>query len=215
MRVHLIAVMACLMLGAGLVASAQETPEGPGEESPPGKPRISFKPEKPVSGDRLTLHVQLGAHTLWAVTTWKRNGVYVGENRSTKEDKYVAYKGKLSGGDEIEASVVPFSPFSVEGEPVTVKVTVNKAPPDLKLVSQEITGQVYRAVVKATDHDGGPLVLALKEGPPGMTISQDGKITWRVDPSASGRVAVVVSCKDKLGCEAVMSYSFGVRRPGR
>lgn len=215
MHIRIIAAIAFMMLCTAHVVVAQENPEAPSEETPPGKPQIAFEPANPLSGDRLALRVKPGERTFWATVHWKRNGASAGEDRIGEGDTQVPFKGKLFAGDEIEASVVPFSFFSVEGEPASIKVKVSKTPPDMKLVSQEISGQVYRAVVKVLDREGGPIALTLKEGPPGMTISQDGKITWRFDSQTAGRFSVVVSAKDKFGSEAVLSYSFGVRRPGR
>jgi len=215
MHIRIIALIACLILTATNAAMAQQAAEAPTEETPPGKPQIAFEPANPLSGDRLKLRVTLGEGTLWAVVHWKLNDAPAGEYRMGQNDTQVPFEGKLAAGDMIEASVIPYSFFSVEGEAASIKLKVNKAPPDLKLVSQDITGSVYRAVVKVHDQEGGPISLTLKEGPPGMTLTQDGKITWRFDQKTSGRFSVAVSAKDKFGCEAVLSYSFGVKRPAR
>ncbi|MCA1959160.1 MAG: hypothetical protein LDL33_00080 [Desulfomonile sp.] len=231
MLIRIIGLIACLMLVSTGFAFARETPAAEAEETPdvqpretqeaqpedlpPGKVRIAFEPARPQSGDRLKLRVGLGERTFWAIVHWKLNGVPAGETRLTRDDKQAQFPGRLAAGDVVEATVVPFSSFSVEGEPASVRVTVTKAPPDLKLVSQEISSGVYRAVVKAQDAEGGPISLALKEAPQGMTISRDGKITWRFAPNTFGRFNVVVSAKDKSGCETVLSYSFAMRRPGQ
>jgi len=231
MLIRTIVLSACLMLASTGSALAQETPaaqpqETPAVESqetrevlpedmPPSKPQIAFEPARPQGGDRLKLRVRLGERTFWAMVHWKLNGAPKGETRLSRDDKQALFAGKLAGGDVVEATVVPFSSFSVEGEAASTQVKVSKAPPDLKLVSQDISRGVYRAVVKAQDSEGGPISLTLKKAPQGMTISQDGKITWRFDPNTSGRFTVEVSAKDKSGCETVISYSFAMRRPAQ
>jgi hypothetical protein len=193
-------------------ALGQETAPESLDQSPPGAPALSFAPENPQTGDRVKLNVTAGERMFWAEVRWTINNESAGYDRLGQGENAVTLDKRLRGGDVVEASVTPFTALNVPGESVSKKVIVQRQPPIMQLLEQRIGKNVYTAVVKARDPDGGPVTLSVAEGPPGMTISQDGRITWKFDQNTSGRFSVRVSAKNKEGAESLLSYGFALAR---
>jgi hypothetical protein len=77
-------------------------------------------------------------------------------------------------------------------------------------VTQAFAGQEYRYTVGASDPDGQTLVYGLVYGPDGMTIDENGQISWL--PEATGLYSVSVKVSDLRGGDAVQQYALSVEQ---
>lgn len=207
--VKLVRVIVCCFLCLGLPALGTAAEE-------PQVAEIRFSPESPVTGDTLNLIVKLEGSALRAEVAWKVDGVEVERGDHNGFAPSVEFKRKLSSGQKITAEVKAFDANSAAGPIMTKSVVVGAAPPTAELKDQKITPTMYTAQLDAKDPEGGPVKLAIKQGPDGMTIDKGGAIKWPVNESISGTFPVAVSITTEKGTESILQFNVGLRwQPGR
>lgn len=119
-------------------------------------------------------------------------------------------------GDVIHVVVTP-SDGEQNGSPVTSSfISLQDTPP--VIISQPpvaVTGTTYTYKVEARDIDNDPLTYTLKSAPSGMTIDNDGTITWELPAAAQAvQTNVKIVVKDGHGGEATQSFpvTFGRKK---
>lgn len=183
-------------------------------QSGPTIATVSFEPSRPVTGDRLKLKVKLGGDALRAEVQWSVNGEEVQFSDIDEFDQYAELDRVVSAGDRIDVSLTPFDPEGFAGKTGAKTILVGNAVPVMKLGEQKIVGDMYKVKLEVIDPEGEEVSLRLKEGPPGMKINPNGLITWKFGRDTSGKFDVKVSAKDRRGAEAVIMYTFTIRRSG-
>ncbi len=194
-----------VVIGASCPVRAQGT-----QTSKPSLTDVTFDPAAPQSGDRLKIRMKL-ENAVRAEVKWSVNGEDAGMSDYDGFADGVDFSGTLKTGDKITATITPFNEMAVAGSTVEKKVTCAKAPPSLKLVSQEVKGGVYRAKIDVVDQEKNSVTLSV-EGPKGMQIDKDGNISWSMGNIKSGRWPIKVVAKDPKGAEAVLTWSIGLRK---
>ncbi len=200
----LLSVMMCCILCMGLPALGISAEE-------PQVAEIRFSPEFPMTGDTLNLIIKLAGSALRAEIVWKVDGVEVERGDYNGFSPAVEFKKKISAGQQITAEVRAFDANSAAGPIVSKSVVVGTAPPTAELKDQKITPTLYTAQLDAKDPEGGPLTLAIKQGPEGMTIDKSGAIKWPVNENISGTFPVAVSIATAKGAESVLQFNVGLR----
>lgn len=191
---------------------------GAGQQGPPGEtvPRVmglSFKPAQPETGQKLSLRVAL-KNAIRAEVRWSINGEEAELSDYDGIADHVEFPRPIKAGDKISAQVTPYNAFGESGGPLSKEVTCINAGPWMKLASESIDGDLYRAKIQFGDPEEGAVTLALREGPQGMNVDQQGNITWKLGPKTAGSFPVKVSAKDEQGAEAILSYTLRIRRSG-
>jgi hypothetical protein len=202
-----------LMLAILPMASAAYGQEA--DAKPPTAPRISamkLEPVRPQTGDRLALKLDAAGGTQRAEIRWVVNGEEVGLSDAIEFPATVPLETNIKAGDKIEVTATPFNLEDEKGPEQVIRTVVRNAPPIMKLENQRIEGTVYKAELKASDLEGKPVTLTLKKGPPGMKVDSEGRITWKFEPGTKGKFDVQISGKDEDGAEAILSYTFRIRR---
>lgn len=195
-------------------AHAQVAPTMSEAQPVPTIAAVSFEPYRPVTGDRLKLEVKLGENALRAEVQWSVNGEEVQLSDVDEFDQRVELDRIVRAGDRIKVAVTPFDAEGVPGKTGSKTILVGNAGPVVKLGEQKIVGDTYRVRLEVIDPEGEEVSLKLKQGPPGMKINPDGLITWKFGKDTSGKFDVKVSARDKRGAEAVIMYTFTIRRSG-
>ena len=175
---------------------------------------LEFLPPQPRTGDDLKVKITVGGSALRAEVRWSVNGEEVALSDCNDTVPEAALGVAIKAGDQIEVSVTPFNAENEAGWPMVRKITIGNAPPHIKLLEQKIVSGVYTAKVEATDPEGEPVSFTLQQGPPGMSVDPKGAISWRFSQGTTGKFDVKVSAKDQQGGEAVLLYSFAIRRSG-
>lgn len=179
------------------------------QTSKPSVTDVVFDPAAPQSGDRLKVRMKL-QNAVRAEVKWSLNGEDAGMSDYDGFADGVDFSGTLKTGDKVVARITPFNEMAAAGATIEKKVTCAKAPPSLKLVSQEIKGGVYRAKVDVVDQEKNSVTLSV-DGPQGMKIDKDGNISWSMGNIKSGRWPIKVTAKDPKGAEAVLSWTIGLK----
>ncbi len=192
----------------------QDTTSEPAEIGRARIAKLTFEPPAPRTGDRLKVQIKFGGETVRAEVRWAINGEEVERYDFLETVPYVELERPIKGGDNIEVTVTPYDGQEVRGKTIVEKVFVNNSPPSIQLGEQKIAGKVYRAQVHASDPEDEIASLTLEQGPPGMSIDQNGMITWKFSENTAGTFNIKVSAKDKHGAEAILTYSFTIRRTG-
>ncbi|AFZ10677.1 RHS repeat-associated core domain protein (plasmid) [Oscillatoria nigro-viridis PCC 7112] len=71
-------------------------------------------------------------------------------------------------------------------------------------------GSSYRLDLKATDANGDLLTFALIQSPPGMTVDEFGRISWKPTAANIGNHPVEVKVTDTFGESVTVSYNLSV-----
>lgn len=174
--------------------------------------KLRFVPELPQTGDAVKIQVGLSGSATRAQVIWFLNGDEVHTSDIDRFSPTAQFHGAIKARDRIKVVVKPYDELGEEGSPGSRTVVCQNAPPDLRLVRQDLKGEAYVATVEADDPEGRPVSFVLKEAPPGMQIDENGNIRWQMPKDASGGFTVKVAAKDEDGGEAVLSYTFTVRR---
>jgi hypothetical protein len=201
-----------LMGQIGLFAQEPET-QSP-ESAPPvflSKDAVRFQPANPETGDKLALIIKMSEQIPSVEVRWSVNGDHFDTVHYDGSTESVELNKPIKSGDEIEVEVIPYDLSGTPGSPVKKKVVCRKAPPTLKLLRQKVDKDTYSAAVEAKDPEDQPLSLSL-EGPPGMSIDNNGAITWKITESTTGKFDVKVTATDTAGGKAVLDYSFRISR---
>ena len=180
------------------------------DDTAPQASNLRFEPTRPMTGDRVKLYFTL-KNAIRAEVRWTVN-----EDEEELQDYdgtsgFVEYEQPLKAGDTLKASVTPFTGMGEAGKPAVKTVTFSNAPPTLKLERQGIKDGKYEAKIDVNDPEKGKITLKV-EGPEGMVISDDGKITWPIKRGVSGNFQVKVTAKDEEGAEAVLTYAIRIRQ---
>ena len=207
-----IAWIVAILLGSIGLVLAQE----PGFESDAAVkrslPSINLQPKQPVTGERLKLTVKIEDSFIRAEANWLVNGTLVQQDTFTKILHNAELKRDLKAGDTVEVDVnVQDIATGDSLKKVVQKATCKNGPPVLELVDQQVENNMYTATIKASDPEGDKFTLKLKKAPKGMTIDQDGKISWKVDRNTHGKFNVVVAAKDDKGKETELSFGFNLK----
>jgi hypothetical protein len=174
---------------------------------------LRFDPERPETGANLRAVIKM-AGAVRAEVRWSLNGEEVDLVDFDGLSDHVNFDRPIKSGDKIEVAVTPFDLAQAPGKTVTKEVVCGNAPPNLRLVKQQIVGHNYVAKVEATDPEETPVKLTL-EGPPGMRIDQKGNVLWKIGTRTNGQFQVKITAKDQEGAAAVLSYSIQIGRSGR
>jgi len=127
---------------------------------------------------------------------WMKNGEPKGEGDSFSD---------FRRGDKISVRITPFDGEKY-GSPKTLTMEVTNTNPRITEHNEiNFDGKIFSYKVKAFDPDGDTLTYTLKEAPQGMTITQNGLITWNVPTDFNGKAPVTISVADGHGGEAVYS----------
>jgi len=201
-----------LMGQIGLFAQ-EPTTQSPESATPVFLPKdaVRFQPANPETGDKLALIIKMTEQIPSVEVRWSVNGDHFDTVHYDGSGESVELNRPIKSGDEIEAEVIPYDLSGTPGMAVQKKVVCRKAPPTLKLVRQKIEKDTYTAVIEVKDPEDQPVSLAI-EGPPGMTIDNNGAITWKITEKTTGKYDVKVTGTDNVGGRAVLSYSFRISR---
>jgi len=137
-----------------------------------------------IDGDGVTLAYE-----------WTKNGEPAGSGNHIQVP--------LKRGDKVRVKITPFD-GEAYGREKTLENEIGNMPPIITYDKKfSFDGSVWASQIKATDPDGDPLTYALKDAPQGMTITQNGLITWRVPADFRGKQPATVSVTDGHDGEAV------------
>ena len=185
-------------------APDEETKQGgsASQNTLPSLAKAYFKFESGNSGDVLKIVAEGTDKDDDEVTftyEWKKNGEPAGS-----EDSISGFKR----GDKLSVKITPYDGKEY-GRSKTLNTEIQNTSPHIIAHNEyRFDGTTYSYQVKASDPDGDSLTYDLKSGPPGMSISMTGLITWIVPSRFSGKVPVNISVSDGKG--GVASYTFDV-----
>jgi len=144
-----------------------------------------------IDGDGVTLTYE-----------WTKNGEPAGSGNHIQVP--------LKRGDKVSVKITPFD-GEAYGREKTLVNEIGNMPPVITYDKRfSFDGSVWTSQIKATDPDGDPLTYTLKDAPQGMTITQNGLITWRVPADFKGKQPVTVSVTDDHGGEAVYNLAVTI-----
>ncbi|MEW6682429.1 MAG: putative Ig domain-containing protein [Nitrospirota bacterium] len=95
----------------------------------------------------------------------------------------------------------------------SLSVVIQNRPPTivsgldaLTQTDKELTGRIV-----ATDPDGEPVTVTLREGPPGLVIQPDGTVHWPLASVKPGQHQLAVEVEDSrgLGYQGTMTFTVG------
>jgi len=193
---------------------AQEQGTGPTEETSRAflpKDAVKFQPASPETGDKLSLIIKMSEQISSVEVRWSINGDQFDTVHYDGSAESVELNKAIKSGDVIEVEVIPYDLSGTPGGTVQKKVVCRKAPPILKLLHQKVDKDTYSAMVEVKDPEDQPVSVSV-EGPPGMTIDNNGAITWKITEKTTGKFDVKVTAKDNAGGSAVLNYSFRISR---
>lgn len=166
--------------------------------SPPALSEVRFLPEVFKQGDTLSVGVSgtdIDGDGVTFTYEWTRNGEPAGNSSHLTVS--------LKRGDKVTVQITPFDGEAYGTAKTLVKEISNMPPMITDDKKFSFDGNVWTSQVKATDPDGDTLTFTLTEAPQGMTITQNGLITWRVPLDFRGKQPVTVSVSDGHGGESV------------
>src|SRR5262249_36160731 len=77
--------------------------------------------------------------------------------------------------------------------------------------SNGVRGETYRYTMTVKSKKGG-VKLKLESSPKGMSLSEDGKLTWPISKDFSdGEADVIISVRDESGQEVLQTFKVEVR----
>ncbi|MEW6442518.1 MAG: Ig-like domain-containing protein [bacterium] len=166
--------------------------------------RVELLPRLPRVGDTIRVELDPSEPDPCPMPDyhWSVNEVEIQEERGE------TFAGAFKRGDTV--SVLVGCMGEPDGAaPGRASVTVGNSPPAVReLAGPRFDGQSYETRVVASDPDGDPLDFAVVEGPKGLEIDSDGKISWRPPEQELGEHTILISVKDSAGGEIVYTYSF-------
>jgi hypothetical protein len=128
---------------------------------------------------------------------WMKNGEPKGEGDSFSDFKR---------GDKIAVKITSFDGEKYGSSKTLTLEVANTSPRITEHNEIKFDGKIFSYQVKAFDLDGDSLTYTLKEAPQGMTITQNGLITWNVPADFDGKAPVTISVTDGHGGEAVFPF---------
>jgi hypothetical protein len=181
-------------------------------DTPPGVTSIILNPLYPTIASTIHAAVQTfdaDGDSVSLTYQWYVNGNPVSDQTG---DSFSC--GSYKHGDMVYVMVTPS-----DGEETGVGVTsayisIQDTPPIIVSVPPtSITGSTFSYKVEALDIDNDPLSYKLESAPKGMTINNNGVITWNtqdVTPPFNAPVKVVVD--DGFGGKAYQTFNFKIEK---
>jgi len=140
---------------------------------------------------------------------WLRNGQPLAEASGPRLEPGVGHRAEVIVVQVRATDGSDPSPW-VASAPLTL---LNAAPSITTQPNYTLTGSAqYSYEVAAQDPDGDrPLKYELVQGPPGMVVDiVNGRVTWRVPPTAKGVYPIELAVSDPYGGKTTQSYSLAV-----
>ncbi len=202
----------CRFLAVMAVLVASSLLSSPVVAAEPRVGGIKFIPELPQTGDELKVTMRLYSGGVRASIKWFLNDNELQESEIDRFTPSAQLNHPIRSGDKIKVEAIPFDEMGDKGKSVSRAVVCQNAPPHLKLARQDLQGETYVASVEAEDPEGGGVSFTLREAPEGMTIDDNGNIRWTMPKNTTGSFKIKIAAKDEEGGEAILSYTFTVRR---
>lgn len=140
---------------------------------------------------------------------WLRNGQPLVDATGPRLEPGVGHRAEVIVVQVRATDGTDPSPW-VASAPLTL---ANAAPSITTQPNYTLTGSAqYSYEVAAKDPDGDrPLKYELVQGPPGMAVDiVNGRVTWRVPPTAKGTYPIELAVSDPFGGKTTQSYSLAV-----
>ena len=177
--------------------------------TPPKIASVAISPERPALGQPLTATVQAldsDGDPIRYRYRWSK-----GEQTIPSETTATLPGSQLARGDQGTVEVMATDGEDMSEAARSRPVTVSGHPPVIlsQPPSEPPQGGVYTYQIVSRDPDGGPVVLSLISGPPGMTLDpQSGLLSWRLPQERGAAYSVVVRATDQDG---VVDQNFTIR----
>lgn len=172
------------------------------KNTPPVMGNSNIIPERPKVNSTLTAKVNAtdADNDLVSFTyKWILNGKFAGE------DSFL--EAEFKRGDLITVHVTPFDRDD-SGKGIRLSTRIYNAVPVLSETEPSFDGKHYKYQINATDPDNDMLTYKLRKGPDGMDLdSNNGLVTWEVQPEDEGRHDVEVSITDGNGGEILIPFT--------
>lgn len=209
-RAGLVIFLAGMVCGVMLVGHVSLS----GAEAPPSGPTVTnvrVDPPIPRTGDKVKLSFNLAGGAIRADVQWFYNGEDLGTVYYDGYGPPLELDRVLKAGDKLVVAITAYDASGDRGKVVEQKIECRKAPPILKLSSEDIKGEIYTAKIEATDPEGGKVKLSLEQAPKGMTIDQQGNIEWKLQRDVSSRNIIKVKGEDDKGQKSFLTYEVSIR----
>jgi hypothetical protein len=130
---------------------------------------------------------------------WTVNGEKVPADGDTLTD--------IKRGDNVQVLITP-NDGRQDGEPKGLFTIIKNHPPKIEPNKPQFDDPHWTLQIKATDADGDPLQYSLVSGPPGMTVSGSGFVSWSTTGVAAGTYAATVAVGDGQGGSTQWSFNI-------
>ena len=171
------------------------------------KPTLSFgalriDPDEPKVGTTLRAEVEVihsaGSYSDYDISWYVNDVERVGIRSETLDSRL----GRFKKGDVVSFRVSTLDPSGTLIEASSKKVFIGNSTPEILTNASNRRG-LDGLHLKAKDVDGDKISWAVKEGPPGVTISSDGRVRVRqVNLAEDFDGEVVISATDPDGASA-------------
>jgi hypothetical protein len=191
--------------------SHQTSPVTLGNSAPTLR-RVGISPQRATSLDLLQAEADVvdeDGDPIELQYRWLRNGQPLAEVSSPRLEPGVGHRAEVIVVQVRASDGNDQSPW-VASAPLTI---ANAAPAITTQPNYTLTGSAqYSYEVAAKDPDGDrPLKYELVQGPPGMVVDiVNGRVTWRVPPTAKGTYPIELAVSDPYGGKTTQSYSLSV-----
>ncbi len=180
--------------------------------SAPTLRRVAITPARATSLDLLQAEADVvdeDGDSIELEHRWLRNGQPLSEATGPRLEPGVGHRGEVVVVQVRATDGSNPSPW-VASAPLTL---ANAAPSITTQPNYTLTGSAqYSYEVAAKDPDGDrPLKYELVQGPPGMVVDiVNGRVTWRVPPTAKGVYPIELAVSDPYGGKTTQAYSLSV-----
>ncbi len=208
--------------GDSITASVSYTSDGGGsgklalskvivKDSPPVITSLTVNPLYPTvaSTMRVTAHASdADGDNIVLKYQWYVNGNIV-KNQTGNSFSCSSYKH----GDMIHIAVTPFD-GEKDGMSRSNYISIQNTPPVIiSKPPSAMTTPIFSYKVKAVDIDNDSLTYKLKSSPKGMTISEDGLISWKPEANKSlVKAAVRIVVNDGHGGKAYQTFNINFKK---
>lgn len=130
------------------------------------------------------------------------------------EDGPVLAGDRFNRGDRLALQVIPFD-GEEEGEVFRTKeIVVPNAPPHfISTPAARFEGEKFLYATEADDPDGAPLLFAIEQAPPGLTIDpQTGRVIW--NRCVPGEYLIRIVARDEQSSRAEQEFRLTIRPSG-
>jgi hypothetical protein len=174
---------------------------------------VSFEPARGLTADARVearpILEDVDPHRTTEHFQWIVNG-----RRQSAYESSFDTKG-LRRGDRLEVEVTVTSAGESSAPFLSEPIVLENAAPrlDPAPIETDESGGVH-ARLGAVDPDGdAPIRFELVEGPDGLSLSQDGRLSWPAEQVVAGRHAVAVALTDARGASRTSRFSLDVGTP--